>query len=294
MIVVTGATGNFGSHVVDCLLKRIPPDQIGVSVRDPSRAQSLQARGVRVRSGDFSDPPSLGAAFEDASQVLVVSVDKLGAEGVAQSTAAIDAAYAAGARRVLYTSHQAASADSLFAPARDHAAVEAHLAAQGKPYVALRNGYYTSSLLFHVGNATETGELRTPASGPTAWTSREDLGEAAAALLAGANQDDGPTPPLTSPKAISLEEVAAILSQATGRSIRHVVVDDESYVAGLISGGLPAPFARVFLDTFRAARCGEFAVSDPALATLLGREPQSVRAGLQAALKVGPQPATAC
>ncbi len=119
MIIVTGATGQLGSRIVEHLLQRVPADQVRVSVRDPERAQDLAARGVRVCHGDFADPGSLESAFEGASQVLVVSVNVLGDAGIAQSTAALDAAYRAGADRVLYTSHQAASPDSLFAPACD-------------------------------------------------------------------------------------------------------------------------------------------------------------------------------
>ncbi|MGH3378238.1 MAG: NAD(P)H-binding protein, partial [Actinoallomurus sp.] len=122
MIIITGATGRLGSLIVHHLLERVPADQVGVSVRDPGRAADLAGRGVRVRRGDFTDPGSLAAAFEGAAQVLIVSANETGGAAVAQHTAAIDAARAAGAKRLLYTSHQAAGADSLFAPMPDHAA----------------------------------------------------------------------------------------------------------------------------------------------------------------------------
>jgi nucleoside-diphosphate-sugar epimerase len=41
---------------------------------------------------------------------------------------AIEAAKAAGARRVVYTSHMGSSTDSLFVPLQDHAATEPFLA----------------------------------------------------------------------------------------------------------------------------------------------------------------------
>lgn len=283
MIIVTGATGHLGRGILEQLLTRIPAEQIGASVRDPDRAQDLVALGVRVRRGDFSDLSTLETAFEGASQVLVVSVDKLGEEGVAQSTAAIDAAYRAGADRVLYTSHQAASPDSLFGPARDHAAVETHLEQQGRPYTSLRNGYYSSSLQFHIGNAAQTGELRAPADGPVSWTTRADLAEAAAAILAGEATFNGPTPPLVADEAIDLQQVAAILSDLTGRAVRRVVLDDEESVANLVAHGTPEPFARLFLGTYQAARRGEFAVSDPTLAALLGHPPTTVKDALSEA-----------
>ncbi len=275
MIIVTGATGQLGSQIVERLLERVPAEQVGVSVRDPARASALAARGVRVRRGDFADPSTLDAAFEGASQVLVISIDRLGDEAVAQHKAAIDAAYRAGAERVLYTSHQAANPDSHFAPARDHAAVEAYLEQSGRPYTSLRNGYYTTSLQFHLGNATETGELRAPVDGPVSWTAPADLATAAAAILAGEATFDGPTPPLTASATVGLEEVASILS------VRHVVIDDEDFVSALTSHGTPEPIAQMLLGSYLASRAGEFAVTDPTLAKLIGREPQSVRAALQ-------------
>lgn len=73
MLVVTGATGRLGHQIVERLLDRVPAESVGVSVRDVDRAAQMAARGVRVRSGDFTDPASLDHAFEGADQVLVVS-----------------------------------------------------------------------------------------------------------------------------------------------------------------------------------------------------------------------------
>ena len=280
MIIVTGATGQYGSRVVSALLDQIPADEVGVSVREPDRAADLAARGVRVRRGDFADPGTLESAFEGASQVLVVSVDRLGDEGVAQSTAAVDAAYRAGAGRVLYTSHQAADPGSRFAPARDHAAVEAHLARLGRPFTSLRNGYYAESLQFHIAGAMQTAEIVAPADGPVSWTARDDLARAAAAILAAEGRFDGPTPPLVAADAVDLQAVAGVLSEISGRAVGRVVVDDDEFVAGLVAKGTPEPFARIMLGSFLAMRRGEFDVTDPTLTALLGREPQSVRDAL--------------
>jgi NAD(P)H dehydrogenase (quinone) len=51
MIVITGATGALNGATVEHLLKRIPADEIGVSVRDVAKAQHFADRGVRVRRG---------------------------------------------------------------------------------------------------------------------------------------------------------------------------------------------------------------------------------------------------
>jgi NAD(P)H dehydrogenase (quinone) len=282
MIIVTGATGQLGSQIVERLLERVSADEVGVSVRDVDRAGDLAARAVRVRRGDFADPSTLEAAFEGASQVLVISVDRLGEQAVAQHTAAIDAGYRAGAHRVLYTSHQAASPDSSFAPARDHAATEAYLVGCDRPFTSLRNGFYTTSLAYLIAGTAQAGELVAPADGPVSWTTPADLAEAAATILAADARFDGPTPPLTASDAVDLQDVAAVLSKLSGRAIRRVVVDDEDYVGRLVDHGTPEPAARLFLGMFHAARRGEFAVTGSTLQTLIGREPQPIRAALEA------------
>ncbi|MGC7095732.1 NAD(P)H-binding protein [Amycolatopsis lurida] len=273
MIIVTGASGRLGAQIVDQLLARVPAEGVGVSVRDPARAAELAARGVRVRRGDFTDPGSLAEAFEGATQVLLISTNQAGDAAVDQHIAAIDAARDAGARRILYTSHQAAAEDSLFAPMRDHAATEQYLAKTGVPFTALRNGFYADTIHHLLGRARETGELVAPADGPVSWTTHADLAEAAAIILADEGRFDGPTPPLTAPAALDLKDVAALLTELTGRTITHVVADDTEW-----RDSLPPERADLLLGMFHAARRGEFGTTGPELENLLGRPATPVRA----------------
>ena len=286
MIVLTGATGKLGSRIVDQLLERLPATEVGVSVRDPEKAQALSARGVRVRRGDFDEPETFETAFEGATQVLIVSASATGDDAVAHHTSAIDAAVAAGARRVLYTSHQAAAANSLFAPMPDHAATTDYLATIGIPFTSLRHGFYASTVPLLVRGVLETGELRAPADGPVSWTTHDDLAEADAIILAGGTLADGTldgvTPPLTASHAYDLDDVAGMLSRISGRSIRRIVQDDEEWVHSLVGRGVPEPQVRMLLGMFQAARKGEFDVTDPALEQLLGRPPQSLHTVLEA------------
>jgi NAD(P)H dehydrogenase (quinone) len=238
LIIITGANGQLGRAVVERLIDRVPVEQIGVSVRDPRQAQALAERGVRVRRGDFADPASLAHAFQGASQVLVVSPDTVGEMTVRLNRAAIDAAVAAGAGRVLYTSHMGSNPCSPFPPMPDHAATESALAAAGVAFTALRNGFYAASAVMLLGAALETGELAVPTDGPVAWTSHADLAEAAVIALTG-DRLDGLTPALTGSEAIDMAGTAAIASEVIGRPIRHVVVSDEEYRAGLIAHGVP-------------------------------------------------------
>lgn len=276
MIIVTGANGKLGRAVVEHLLKRVPAEQIGVSVRDLNKAQDLKDRGIRVRQGDFDDADRLLHAFEGASQVLIVSSGILGEAGIRQHQTAIDTAKKAGAGRVLYTSHMGSSPTSHFPPMLNHFATEELLKASGIAYTSLRNGFYAAFAGMLVGRAIKAGELITPEDGPVAWTSHSNLAEATAAIIS-EQKYDGLTPNLTASEAIDMDGIAAIASEIIGQPLRRIVMSDEEYLNHLISQGQPEDRANMLMGMFHASRNGEFAKASTALANLIGRPPMSFR-----------------
>lgn len=276
MIIVTGATGALNGATVEHLLMLMPAERIGVSVRDVARAEHFAERGVRVRRGSYDDPAALLDSFEGAEQVLLVSSSDPGADQVPLHRAGIEAAVKAGARRILYTSHQHVGVASPFVPARVHAGTETLLADAGPAWTSLRNGFYAHSLDWLLGPWRETGVIAAPADGPASWTDRGDEAEAAAVILAGQRVFDGPVT-LTASAAVTFSEIADVASELTGRDIRRVMVDDEEWVAGQVAHGSPEPMARFLLGFFLAAREGRFAEVSPVLGELLGREPRTVR-----------------
>ncbi|WP_062012584.1 NmrA family NAD(P)-binding protein [Streptomyces hygroscopicus] len=273
MIVVTGATGGLGGATVEHLLHRIPADQIGVSVRDAAKAQHFADRGVRVRQGSYEDPAALRDSFAGAEQVLLVSGNDPAADMVSLHRNAIDAAVAAGARRILYTSQQGAVPGNPYRPSDIHIATEAILAGSGVAWTALRNGAY-GPLDQVLGPWRRTGEIAQPEDGPVPYTDRADIAEATAVILAGDRSFDGPVT-LTAPTAVTFDEVATIASDLTGRTIKRIILDDEQWVTEQITIGVPEQLARLMLTWYQAARADYFAEADPLLAELLGREPRT-------------------
>jgi len=275
MITITGATGALNGATVDNLLEHVPASEVVVVTRDPARAQRFTDRGVQVRHGDYADPDSLPGAFAGADQLLLVSSNDPGADAVRLHRTAIDAAVTAGVRRILYTSHQGAAADTPFRPGRDHAATEALLADSGVPWTSLRNGFYAHSLGFMLGPWRETGVITVPADGPVSWTAREDAAEAATTILVSDGSYDGPVT-LTASAAPTFADLAAIASELTWRPVTLVVVDAEEWVAARVAAGQPHGAVMFLLGMFQAAHGGYFAGTDPLLGTLLRREPRTV------------------
>ena len=283
MIVVTGASGQLGRLIVNHLLQGLPADRIGVSVRDVAKADDLQALGVRVKEADFAEPEGLEAAFEGAEQVLIVSSNarSYGGDPLSQHRAAIDAARAVSARRIVYTSHMGASASSLFPPMLDHAATEMMLRECGVAWTALRNGFYAASGIALLGDAKQTGLVEAPADGPVSWTSHDDLAAAAAAVLLNEGRFEGPTPPLTGAEALNLADLAALAQIAWRRSVERSTITDDEFSRRLAARGLPSRAADIAVGLYKASRDGEFSRVDPTLAHLLGRPPVSMQTCLE-------------
>ncbi|MGW7533286.1 NmrA family NAD(P)-binding protein [Amycolatopsis sp. NPDC054798] len=273
MIVVTGATGGLGGATVEHLLKRVPAGQIGVSVRDTAKAQHLADRGVRVRQGSYEDPAALRDSFAGAEQVILVSGNDPAADLVSLHRNGIEAAVAAGARRILYTSQHGAVPGNPYRPSEFHVATEKILAGSGVSWTALRNGAY-GPLDQVLGPWQRTGVIAQPQDGPVPYTDRTDIAEAIAVILAGDRVFDGPVT-LTASNALTFDDLAKIASDLTGRTIKRVLLDDEQWVSEQIAAGMPEQVARLLLSWYQAAHAGYFAETGPLLAELLGREPRT-------------------
>jgi len=279
MLIITGATGQLGKRIVEELLRRVPAHRIGVSVRSPDKASDLAAQGVRVRQGDYDQPESLRQAWEGAEQVLLVSSNAAASGGnpIAQHANAIAVAQDLGVQRIFYTSQISASPTSLFPPGRDHAATEALLAQSGIAWTALRHGFYAQSLLAMQAEGLASGIITAPADGPVAWATHDDLAGADAALLAGEQVINGPTPPLTGPDALDLADIALLATEVKGTPVSRTFISLDDLERRASQKAIPAGARAVMAGYFRAAEAGEFAKVDPTLATVLGRQTTGMR-----------------
>lgn len=286
MFIVTGASGTLGRKIIENLLLRVPAASIGISVRDPAKVADFEARGVRVRQGDYRDAESLRHAWGGAERLLLVSSNAAATGGnpLAEHAAAIRAAREVGVKRVFYTSQISSAATSLFPPGRDHAATEKMLEESGLAWTAMRHGFYAASALMMNARGFAAGTLEGPEDGKVAWTTHDDLAAADAALLVGSEVIDGPTPPLTGNETLDLADLAKLAGDILGRPITRTILSEASMEAKARAAGMPEQSLHVMLGYYRAARAGEFEVNDGLLASLLGRAPQTMGLVLKANL----------
>lgn len=281
-IVVTGATGHLGRHVVAQLLEKVPAERITAVVRDAAKGADLAARGVRLAVADYNAPETLGGLFAAGDKVLLISGSEVDKDRVAQHTAVIDAAKAAGVALLAYTSAPGTLTAAL---ADDHRATEQVLRASGLPYTLLRNGWYHENYTEHLAPVLEHGAVvQAAGDGRVSSAARADYAAAAVAVLTGEGHENA-TYELGGDEAWSFAEYAAELSRQTGREIayRQVSVAD---LTGILTGaGLPAPLAGILAGVDASIAEGELVVSSGDLSRLIGRPTTPLAEAVTAALK---------
>lgn len=235
--LLTGATGHLGQLVLESLLEQVDATDVGVSVRDPKKAEALKTRGITVRQGDFDDYDSLLDAFEGVERLLIISADGDNATRIRQHTTAVKAAKAAGVKFIAYTSATQAQTSALFL-AEVHKTTEDAITATGIPYVILRNNWYLENEATNIQGAAANGTWLTAArSGKVGWSLRKDYAKAAAYALAGKGEDN--TIYELSGTPLTQVELAQRVSEILGRDVAVNAVSYEEY-AGIMAGfGLP-------------------------------------------------------
>ncbi|ASO20454.1 NAD(P)H dehydrogenase (quinone) [Actinoalloteichus hoggarensis] len=266
---VTGVTGPYGRLAVAALRARgVEPGDIVAIARTPAKAADLADAGVVVRQGDYSRPETLPAALAGVTTLLLVSGSEVG-HRVAQHTAVIDAAKAAGVTRVVYTSAPHADATTL-ALAPEHKATEDVLQASGVDFTILRNGWYLENYTDALGRYLDSGEiLGAGGDGRIAAATRADLAAAAAAVLTEAGHENrvyelGGTP-------FTFAELAATITEVTGTPVVYRDLTVEEFATALRSSGMDADTASFVASLDGSIALGELDTDSGDLQRLIGR-----------------------
>ncbi|MYR37445.1 NmrA family NAD(P)-binding protein [Streptomyces sp. SID4944] len=281
-IVVTGATGELGRLVIDELLATVPAGEIAAVVRDKEKAAPLAARGVELRIADYNRPETLAGAFRSGDRVLLISGSEVG-KRVAQHTAVVEAAEAAGVAQLAYTGILGGP-DADFALADEHKATERLILDSGLPYTFLRNGWYTENYTANLAPVLAHGAVVSNAGeGRVASASRADYAAAAAAVVTGEGHL-GKAYELSGDTAWSFAEYAALLSEVTGKEIAYNNVPAAVHREILVGAGLPEGFAAILTDVDEAIGRGRLAGTSGDLARLIGRPTTPLATTVRAAL----------
>lgn len=251
MILVTGATGTTGREVVRRL------EEAGAAfralVRKEADREALAARGVAAVVADYHEPERLAVALAGVEQLYLIGpADPPQSSG---ESAVVEAACRAGVRRIVKQSAMYAHDMSACVFKRWNGLVERQVMGSGLAWTVLRpTGFMQNFVNYDAAGIAAEGVLRSPrGEARVSWIDVRDIAAAAVAVLTG-DGHDGRIYDLTGPESLSDTDIAAMLSAATGRAIRHEPLSDAAWVRLMRGRGLPEAIVRSMLSLHLAYR----------------------------------------
>ena len=239
-IIVTGASGQFGSAAAGMLLEQVAAEDLVLLSRTPENLANFAETGAQVRRADFDDPGSLLAAMEGGERMLLISTARVGTR-VGQHRNAVEAAVAQGVRHIAYTS--VCGADAPGNPAvvkNDHRATEEIIERSGAAWTHLRDSQYSEAIALAMAiPALQMGvKPDNCGDGKVGFVSRDDCVAVAVGVLTQDGHGDKAYP-LTGPEALSIPQALAMVSEIAGKPIEVQPVSDEEMFAYFDSLGVP-------------------------------------------------------
>lgn len=281
MILITGATGGFGTETIEFLLNRgISPRNIAALIRSEDKASHLRNWDIDIRKGNYDDYDSLVKAFRGVDKLLFISGNDLQKRDK-QHENIIMAAVEAVIKHVIYTSFERKNDDTDIPAAfvsRTHIETEKKILSSGIPYTFLRNALYAEGLpMFLGGEILEKGVFIPAGNGRVPFASRKDMAEAAANILAGGNEHLNKSYKTVNIKNYSFYDIAAMLSDLSGKRLAYVSPDPEEYTRNALQSGIPKEAVAFLLGWFQAIRDGYFESDHSDMELLIGRKPADLK-----------------
>ena len=269
MIGITGVTGKLGSYVADLVDKK---EIASVHLaRSPERAKVYAS--AEIRKMVYANTLEVVEALKGIDTLLMVSARE-NPERVKEHKDFLDAAKLAGVQHIVYTSFYGADEKATFTLSRDHAQTEAYIKKLGFNYTFLRDNFY---LDFLIDLALENGEIRGPAGrGRVSAVARKDTSRVAAEILLNPKEWENQTLNLTGPEDLSMQEIVALLSKESGKTIAYVDESVEEAYESRKKWPAQAWEYDAWVSTYTAIKAGEQAGVSTDVEKVLGHPASSL------------------
>ncbi len=281
MILITGATGQLGSAVIQHLLTKIPASQIAAFVRDAGKAAGLQEKGVSIRVGTYDDTVALDSAMQGIEKVLLISGGDAD-NALQQHQNVVDAAKKAGVKCIAYTGRSLKDPSTLVNKLMNrHFQTEDYIKESGLNYALFRNILYMDVLPLFVGKQVFDTGIHLPAGdGKVSFALRGEMGEAMAKVLLDSDCDNQ-TYNFTGSETYSFEDVANALSELSGKEVKYSAVTPAEFEAQMKGRSIPDFMVPRMIGFITDIKNGQETTLSPDLENKLGRKPVSLKEGLK-------------
>lgn len=267
--LITGATGNVGSAVVEGLIKRGARPRI--FVRDHQKALARFADRVDIFVGDLADAETMKPALTGTDSLLLITS---GPDLATQDASAAKMAIAAGVKHLVKLSSYDAREQNIGTGVW-HARGEAAVRASGIAHTFVQPSGFMSNALFWARSIKAERVVRTATGdGKIPFIHPQDIADVAIeALVSGAQRES--SLPITGPEALSYAEMAAKIGAAIGAAIQYQAISEEDARKQQVAWGASAEMVEARLSIFRAIREGRLATVTNIVERVLGRKPRT-------------------
>lgn len=271
MLLITGATGTVGTHVVRLLADK------GHAVRAMTRDRAKMRRfpEVEVVQADFDDPASLRQAVAGVEAAFLLTAPE--SPTPRHDLAFLDAARSAGITKIVKLSAigTGTKIDADTTLGAWHLQAEQAVRASGVAWTLLRPSTFASNFLRWVDtiNAGEPIPNLTGTGTQGVIDPRDVAAVAVEALLSSAHA--GQIYALTGPELLSVPDQAARLEHLLGRPVNTVDLPLNAARAQMLASGMDISVVDVIITGSAWVRAGHNAILTADVTRVLGRPPAS-------------------
>lgn len=284
MLLITGATGNLGSSVINQLQQHLSKKDFIVTSSSSEGVQKLLSHGYNARLANFNNLTSLNEAFQGITKLLLIST--MGQNRFEQHKNVIDIAKIRDVKHVIYTSlaikniETSAVKDLMIS----HLQTEEYIIKSGIKYTILRNTMYADALKQILGTKGLVQDISLPGgNGKIPYALRREMGEATANLLLQSGHENA-IYDITGSQTLGYADLAKEVQALSGIVVNYNDISEQVFSENLKAAGFSDFEIYLHTGTIQDIKNHQYEIQSSTLESLLGRPTTNANAFLKEVL----------
>lgn len=271
MILVTGATGHFGSSTAEYLQKKGVPFR--AAAKHLEKLQSQFGSQADIIPFDWDRPETFARLFDDINTVSLMPPPVVTSDFHLRAKPFIEMAGKTGVKHiVLTTALYSDNPDSIFY------GTEMLLKGAGLDFTIIRPSFLFQNFLNQFLQSVQQGVILAPSErGKTSYVDLRNVGEATAHILENPSMHIGKTYSITGNEALTHDDMAAIFSEQLSRHIIHISPSCEQFKKALAERGVPQFLFEFLATLYDTIAKGQWEKISHDYTLLTGKNPLSFR-----------------
>ncbi|MDX5348063.1 MAG: SDR family oxidoreductase [Hymenobacteraceae bacterium] len=274
-ILVTGATGTVGSQVVRELSNY--EGHVRAGVHSIIKGEKLkQYPDTSIVELDCNRPETFEAAFTGVTKLFLLT--PFAEDQVEMAKHLVDAAKKAGVKHIVRLSASGAGSENGIQLGRWHREAEQYIEQSGIAYTFLRPASYMQNFVNYMAHTiANEGKIYMPlGEGKVNYIDVRDIGAVAAVTLTQPGHENK-VYELTGPEALSIKEIAEIISEELGKQVEYIDVPEDAARQSMLQAHMPEKLVSAMLELYAVAKAGHTATVNDTVHKITGRQPHTFR-----------------